>query len=95
MLYRCPKGVLIMHNALRVLLLFAGYLASLLKLKLLTSTTTLSTNKFLLQLLPKHNLHLTNTRVWAISVCPGRLSIHPSVLHHQLQIHETTENPFI
>ena len=44
------------------------YLASLLKLKLPTSTTTRSTNTFLLQLPPKHNLHLTNTRAWAISV---------------------------
>ena len=44
------------------------YLASLLKLKLPTSTTTRSTNTFLLQLPPKHNLHSTNTRAWAISV---------------------------
>ena len=43
------------------------YLASLLKLKLPTSTTTRSTNTFLLQLPPKHNLHST-TRAWAISV---------------------------
>ena len=41
--------------------------ASLLKLKLPTSTTTRSTNTFLLQLPPKHNLHSTNTRAWAIS----------------------------
>ena len=44
------------------------YLASLLKLKLPTSTTTRSTNTFLLQLPPKHKLHSTNTRAWAISV---------------------------
>ena len=44
------------------------YLASLLKLKLPTSTTTRSTNTFLLQLHPKHNLHSTHTRAWAISV---------------------------
>ena len=44
------------------------YLASLLKLKLPTITTTRSTNTFLLQLPPKHNLHSTNTRAWAISV---------------------------
>ena len=44
------------------------YLASLLKLKLPTSTTTRSTNTFLLQLPPTHNLHSTNTRAWAISV---------------------------
>ena len=40
------------------------YLASLLKLKLPTSTTTRSTNTFLLQLPPKHNLHSTNTCAW-------------------------------
>ena len=44
------------------------YLASILKLKLPTSTTTRSTNTFLLQLPPKHKLHSTNTRSWAISV---------------------------
>ena len=44
------------------------YLASLLKLKLPTSTTTRSTNTFLLQLPPKHYLNSTNTRAWAISV---------------------------
>ena len=44
------------------------YLASLLKLKLPTSTTTRSTNTFLLQLPHKHNLHSTNTCSWAISV---------------------------
>ena len=32
------------------------------------STTTRSTNTFLLQLPPKHNIHSTNTRAWAISV---------------------------
>ena len=44
------------------------YLASLLKLKLPTSTITRSTNAFPLQLPPKHNLHSTNTRALAISV---------------------------
>ena len=44
------------------------YLASLLKLKLPTSTITRSTNTFLLQLPSEHNLHSTNTRPWAISV---------------------------
>ena len=62
------------------------YLASLLKLKLSTSTTTRSTDTFLLQLPPKHNLHSTNTRACAISVPYSWNTLpHPSVLHHQLQ----------
>ena len=57
------KTLLLAHNANH-----HDYLASLLKLKLPTSTTTRSTNTFLLQLPPKHNLHSTNTRAWEISV---------------------------
>ena len=55
------------------------YLASLLKLKLPTSTTTRSTNMFLLQLPPKHNLHSTNTRSWAISVPYSRNTLPTSI----------------
>ena len=55
------------------------YLASLLKLKLPTSTTTRSTNTFLLQLPPKHNLHSTNTRAWAISVPYSWNTLHTSI----------------
>ena len=40
------------------------YLASLLTLKLPTSTTS----RFLLQLPPKYNLHSTNPRAWTIYV---------------------------
>ena len=68
------------------------YLASLLKLKLPTSTTTRFTNTFILQLPPKHNLHSTNTRAWAISV-PYSWNTLPTSINSKLQ--ETTENPFI
>ena len=60
--HRIPyKTLLLAHKAIHHD--SPDYLASLLKLKLPTSTTT-----FLLQLPPKHNLHSTNTRAWAISV---------------------------
>ena len=60
------KTILLAHKAIHHD--SPDYLASLLKLKLPTSTTTRSTNTFLLQLPPKHNFHETNTRAWAISV---------------------------
>ena len=44
------------------------YLTCLLELKLPTSTTSRSTNTFLLKLPPKCNLHSTNIHAWAISV---------------------------
>ena len=79
------KNLLLAHKAIHPY--FPDYLASLRKLKLLTSTTTRSTNMFLIQLPPKHNLHLTNTRAWAISVpyswniLPASIRTTPSTPH--------------
>ena len=61
------------------------YLASLLKLKLPTSTTTRSTNTFLLQLLLNTTyIQPTLAHGQYPSHTPGKLSPHPFVLHHQL-----------
>ena len=61
------------------------YLASLLKLKLPTSTTTRSTNTFLLQLPPKHTLTFNqHSSMGNIRTILVEHSPHPSVLHHQL-----------
>ena len=67
------------------------YLVSLLKLKLPTSTTTRSTNTFLLEvayfnyLLNITYIQLTLAHWQYTCHTPGTLSLYPSVLHHQLQ----------